>query len=63
MITLTLDAVPQRPIQVDELTIRDIDTVFDSDGEIVGGCVLFSSGQWLPVIETEEEIWECISLT
>lgn len=50
MITLTLDAVPQRPIQVDELTIRDIE-----DNRI-----LFSSGQWLPVIETEEEIRQCL---
>jgi len=50
MITLTLDSIPQRPIQVDELTIRDIED----------GRVLFSSGQWLPVIETEEEIWNCI---
>lgn len=50
MITLTLDAIPQRPIQVDEETIRDIDD----------GRVLFSSGQWLPVIESEEEIWNYI---
>lgn len=50
MITLTLDAIPQRLIQVDELTIRDIDD----------GRVLFSSGQWIPVIESEEEIWQCI---
>lgn len=50
MIALTLDAIPQRPIQVDEETIRDIDN----------GRVLFSSGQWLPVIESEEEIWNCI---
>ena len=50
MITLTLDAIPQRPIQVDELTIRDIED----------NRVLFSSGQWLPVTESEEEIWDCI---
>lgn len=50
MITLTLDATPQRLVEVDELTIRDIDN----------GRVLFSSGQWLPVIESEEEIWNCI---
>lgn len=60
MITLTLDAIPQRPIQVDEETIRDIDTVFDSDGETVRTRVLFSSGQWLPVTESEEEIWQAV---
>lgn len=50
MITLTLDAIPQRPIQVDEETIRDVDN----------GRILFSSGQWLPVTESEEEIWNSI---
>lgn len=50
MITLTLDAIPQRLVEVDELTIRDVED----------NRVLFSSGQWLPVIETAEEIWDCI---
>lgn len=50
MITLTLLSVPQRPIQVDEETIVDYDD----------NCVMFSSGQSIPVKESKETITEML---
>ena len=50
MITLTLLSVPQRPIQVDEETIMDYGDNY----------VEFSSGQSIPVVESEETITEML---
>ena len=50
MITLTLLSVPQRPIEVDEETITDYGDNF----------VEFSSGQSIPVAESEETITEML---
>ena len=51
MITLTINSVSQRLVTVDEKTIRDVELDdFDSVK------VLFSSGQWLPVVESAEEV-------
>lgn len=51
MITLTINSVPQRLVTVDEDTIRDVE--LDSFDSVK---VLFSSGQWLPVVESVEEV-------
>lgn len=50
MITLTLLSVPQRPIEVDEETIMDYGDNY----------VEFSSGQSIPVVESEETITEML---
>lgn len=50
MITLTLLSVPQRHIQVDEETIMDYGDNY----------VKFSSGQSIPVKESEETITEML---
>lgn len=51
MITLTINSVPQRLVTVDEDTIRDVE--LDGFDNVK---VLFSSGQWLPVVESAEEV-------
>ena len=50
MITLTLLSVPQRPIEVDEETITNYGDNY----------VEFSSGQSIPVAESEETITEML---
>lgn len=55
MITLTINSVPQRLVTVDEKTIRDVE--LDGFDNVK---VLFSSEQWLPVVESAEEVLRMI---
>lgn len=50
---VTLNSIPQRTVYVDDNTIQDIEE----------GLIKFSSGQWLPVVESKQEIIDATSNT